>query len=304
MTERRIHFRYLNIALPLILIILSAIALIVDFYRLVIENVETKHGILAFVDFFIPPYTTKDIVQILGYFLNIAACVVFFYVALRYKKIRETKKDKYLSSLIYFSIVYQGISRLFELFYISFRSDLKSIRYVVGQYYFPLDILGIVFFSMVAFQVFYLPKVENPQSSRIVTLMQYFAFIGLAVGIALLFFVYENPIGVYSYTVCFIGLGVFCVITIILIFVSRNIFRIAMRFRREANFRALLVIGIQVMLFLAAFIFMIISEVGSAINIDSFVRNLCRTVKLGLYLTLALLYIYSFVKTSTQKDES
>ena len=242
-----------------------------------------------------------DAGAILAILLAICAAGTFFYMAHLYNQIRKTKTDKYLSSLIVYTMVYQGISRVVEVYYLLLGSDMWGLVKVIGRYYFPLEILGFAIFCIVVFNVFLYPAIDAGNERRglwIIVIGISGSIIGLVTS---LFHYFPKECMTFKIIIVLAGICIFGAIVLVVIFTCYKIFRLSKTMPEAGNKHAVQVLGVQLLVLTATIILFIISETGDFLVINPETILLLRSIKNGLYLVLAILYMYSFIKPATSK---
>lgn len=240
--------------------------------------------------------TTKFIAIILA----MIAAVVFFIIAGLYNKIRKTKADKYLSTLILYTMLYQGIGHLVEAYFMLLASNLPDLVYVVGRYYYPLEILSFVIFTIVTFDVFILPARATGENERQNTWMISIGIAGAIVGYITTFFAYI-PNMEFRIIVILIGLCLFGIIFVIVVYTCYRIFHLSNSVSEPTNKLALKVLGFQLLILTANVVLLILSEVASFVGFSDDFAYTMHSIKNGLYLVLAILYLFSFIRPSMSK---
>ena len=230
----------------------------------------------------------------------LASCgaATFFFMARRYDAIRKSKEDQYLASLIMFTMLYQGLGCVFELYYTFFKSDLYGFAKVVGRYYFPLEIVSAVIFTIVAFDVFLFPSLEHESRDRQSKLLFTMNIIATIIGVLMVFFLYISNIDT-KVIIGVTGFSIYIVIVIVVIITCVRIFRLSSTISEPSNKRAVQIMGIQLLILMVALILFMLSEAGDFIYIDGETVTVLRAIKDGLYFALASLYWYSFIKPAT-----
>ena len=250
-------------------------------------------------------FNTLDARAILAILLAICAAGTFFFMAYLYNQIRKTKTDKYLSSLIVYTMFYQGISRVVEVYYLLLGSDMWGFVKVIGRYYFPLEILGFAIFCIVVFDVFLFPAKQEAGNNVRGLLMIVLGISGSIIGLITSFFHYiSNDFMTFKIIIVLAGLGIFGTIIMVIAFTCYKIFRLSRTMSKAGNKRAVEVLGIQLLVLTATIILFILSETGDFLAMNPAVTFLVRSIKNGLYFVLAVLYWYSFIKPAmAQKVE-
>lgn len=295
----KINLKLLNLFVFSAWVIVFFISLMID-----IPNRLSDNNLENFRLLYLNPITPVMLFDIL---LAGFAGGAFFVMAYLYNGIRKTKVNKYLSSLIFYMMLYQGISRFVEVFFVLSASSLYGLVAVAGRYFYPLEILSTVIFSIVAFDVFLFPAMETSKEGRRSLWMIAVGISGAIIGMIALFFTYITLFFTYiisisiRMTVVFIGLGIFGVIITVVVFACFKIFRLSRTVSEPRNKFALQVLGIQLLISLIVIILFIFAEVGDFLEFSIDTIYLLRTIKNGLYLVMAILYLYSFIRPGLAK---
>ncbi|HME50806.1 MAG TPA: hypothetical protein VKM55_01185 [Candidatus Lokiarchaeia archaeon] len=288
----KINIRFLNWFLVIQFIALTFILILIQ--ALLLQSM----GELSTHPFFISsgvidPGTVVLIV------LNGIAALLFFYDAKRYQAVRSGKKDPYLASLVFFSMIYQGISRSLEFQNPLYSSDYSVMSYIIKKYYFPLDIIGTVLFAIVVFEVFLRPRMAEERAAKINNLLFLLAILADVIGILVSFFPWFTPASAFIISSITVVVIVYSIIVVIYLFIIRIIVGLYKRKTDMKSPSALLTIMLMLVVFLAVHVFLLVSETGSFTGLSTDATIAFRIVKASLYCGLAVLYYFSFVKPST-----
>jgi hypothetical protein len=245
---------------------------------------------------------TLDEGAILTILLAICAAGTFFFMAHSYNQIRKIKTDKYLSSLIMYTMVYQGISRVVEVYYLLLGSDMWGLVNVIGRYYFPLEILGFAIFCIVVFDVFLFPAKQEAGNNVRGFMMIVLGISGASIGlITSLFHYFPKEFMTFKIITVLVGLGIFGTILVVVAITCFKIFRLSRTVSEHGNKRAVQVLGIQLLALTAALILFVIAETADFLVMDPIIGSFIDATKNALYLFIAILYLYSFIKPSKSK---
>ena len=278
----KINLKLLNIFVLGTWVIVFFISLTIDIPNLLLDNNLENFRLLY------PNQITP--VMFFDILLANFAGGIFFVMAYVYNGIRKTKVDKYLSSLIFYTMLYQGIGRFVEVFFVLWVSSLYGLVAVVGRYFYPLEILSTVILSIVAFDVFIFPARETSKDGRQSLWMIANGIAGAIIGVIALFFTYIPSLS-FRMAVVFIGLVFFGIIIIIVVSACYRIFRLSGRVSESTNKVALQVLGIQLLISIMVIILFIFAETGDVLGFSNDLIYLIRSIKNGLYLVLAILYM-------------
>ncbi len=296
--ERKNNFRVLNLCLTLAFVGIFFVVVIIDFLGFVAEK---PVGTLIFwrFDQNIVNWTDDGPAKVVAAIVSCFAASVFFIIGKKYNVIRRKKHDNQLSTQIYLSLVYMGIARLFEAYFIVSDSSLRGIVFSVGKYYIVLDILGVIMFVLVSSEVFL--QTEIPAGSKLPAFLRGLLIASASIALGALFLDYAPGEIVNILDWCVIGASivVFLIIAIILIVICIKILRLFARLSENENRGAIFVIGIQLLLLIASVFLLIYLEVGPGDAEDYYLRAL----RCGLLLVVALLYMPSFIMPSLKKKE-
>lgn len=287
----KINIRFLNWFLVIQFIVLMFFAILIE--ALILQSIG---------EFTTRPFFTQsndlDPSMFLVACLNGVAMIIFFYDAKRYHSVRSRKKDSYLASLVFFSMIYQGFSRLIEIQNILYGSGYLVMTYVIRKYYFPLDIIGTILFAIVVFEVFMRPRFKEEKAAKISNLLFLLAIFGDLIGILPLFFPWFSPTSAFVISVLVMVITIYSIIVIIYVVI---IWIIVGLYKRETDVKsksALLTIMLMLIVFLAIHVFLVLSETGANIGLLAYIAAF-RIIKVSLYCSLAVLYYFSFVRPSS-----
>lgn len=231
--------------------------------------------------------------KIIASLVSAAAAIVFGYMAARYRRVRARKADRYLASLILFAAIYQAISRTIDVYYQVSESQFRGFVYVAMKFYLPLDIMSVILFAIMAFEVFLLPSMEQEETQRMGLFMGGLGIAGSAIGVAITTFYYLPDDSIIKYIISIMGI---CLYAVILVLVLRTAIKIFQLWNRARNVPALLYMGFQLLLMILALVFFILVEIGGVLPIDIYVLYTFRIVKEALFLVVAVLYDFAFIK--------
>ncbi len=295
---RNINLRALNVFLTLALVGIFLFVLITGILAFV---PETPGDTLTFwyLDQNIVDWADDGPAKLIGTIVSCAAALAFFIIGKKYNVIRSKKKDKQLATQIYLSLLYLGIARLFEAFFIASGSDVRGIVFSVGKYYIMLDLLGVIMFVLVASEVFL--QTEFPEGSKFPVFLRGLLIASVAVALAALFLEYapKDIEKILDWIVVGASCLVFLIIAIILIVICTKILRLHARLSEGENRGAILVIGVQLLLLIISMLVLIYLEIGPSDTLDYYIR----ASRGGLLLVVAWLYIPSFIRPSLKKKE-
>jgi len=288
----KINLRLLNIFLVVGWIIAFVVELAID----IPGYLGTNHS-TPFQLFYWARFSPAKIVSII---LDGAAGATFFFMAWHYNTIRKSKENQYLASLIMLTMIYQGLARVIEVYFMLFGSDLYGLVNVVGRYYFPLEITSAVIFTIVAFDVFLFPSLEEVKRDRQSKFLFTMNIITTVIGVIMVFFIYITNVDA-KVVIGITGFCIYVIIVVVVVITCARIFRLSSTISESSNKRAVQIMGIQLLVLMVAIILFMLSELGDFINLDNDTIYILRSIKDGLYLVLAILYWYSFIKPATSK---
>jgi len=289
----KINLRLLNIFIFSAWIIALIVELTIDIPGYFGTSTHEKPFQLFYWSWFSAP-------KIIAIILACCAAITFFIMALLYNKIRKSKEDQYLSSLILLTMLYQGLGRVVEVYFMLAGSDLYGLVNVVGRYYYPLEILSAVIFSIVAFEVFLFSHMEKSSSDRQGKTLITISIVGTIIGVVMVFFIYITNM-VAKIIIGIAGACIYFIIVFVVVITCVRIFRLSSTISEPSNKLALKVMGVQLLVLMIAIILFIISELGDFISLSNDAIYVLHAIKDGLYLVLAILYRYSFIKPSLSK---
>ncbi|MHA1698778.1 MAG: hypothetical protein ACTSWN_08080 [Promethearchaeota archaeon] len=292
--EKKLNIKLLNIYLIVAFITLAVMVVIIDLPEFLKNNdlLEFRFWYLSVI------HPNKIIASV---FATIAG-IMFFLIAIWYNPVRKKKTSQYLSSLIFNAIIYQGISRFFELYYMLSESSLAGIVYVCGKYYFALDVLGSVLLVIVAFSIFMLPAMTDSMETKVSKFLTTLSVLASLISIATLFFFYL-PITIFTYIIIAIALGMFFIVVITVLATSVKVFKLLPKVDNPVSRKALPALGIQLILAVVVILLMILAELGSSIGIGHMTTYVIRYIKNAIYLIIAVLFIPSLITPSRRLIE-
>ena len=109
---------------------------------------------------------TKGPGMLFSLIFNITAFIGLLYVSFKLWKIKKIKDHSYLSTNLFYTSLYLTVGRVIESYYIITETDVRSLLFVVGRIFIPLDNLAIVIFFGICFDVFFSERLEKDQSLR------------------------------------------------------------------------------------------------------------------------------------------
>ena len=235
--------------------------------------------------------------------INVVICsftaAIYFTIAIIYNRIRATMTNKYMANMILSSLIYQGLSRLFEIYYSLSESDLHYFIYVLTKFYLPLDILSVVLLSIVAISGFLIPAdSETEKFDKLNQIMVFMAVAGFIIGILITLFSLLPEGSVIKIIIAAMGILLFGFLLIFIIFTIFNIFK------SWSKMPPFLAMGIQLILSMLAMILLIFSEIGGEIfdwGIE--IRYLFKSMKNGSFLLIGLLYYFSIIKPTKKVSQ-
>jgi hypothetical protein len=193
-----------------------------------------------------------DVLQSVFLLTAAVAAVLLLGVAFRYNKIRKHKSNAYLSSLIFFSAVYQGLGYVLYVLQTMFTADnnVNSIVQVGFKLYLPLGILALMFFAFMAMEVFVKPSITHGKENRLEGAIQALQLFGIIIGIIVVLFVYTPNGGTVEIAMGAAGFTVFGIIVLIVVYIIARIFKIRHSTTDPVQWSALRAIAIQLILLL------------------------------------------------------
>lgn len=287
--KSRINIKYFNLLLIIAVAFVIVLALVLDL------STVLKTTPLQEIGFLLPDMSTiHDVVMTI---LDVMAAATFLYMAYKYNGIRKKKSDKYLSSLIFYSAIYLGISWLLELLVLDFVSDIRAFTDIAGKFYMPLSIFSGLFLSYVAYEVFIEPTLAKDKTDPLVFFVIPSAIVGMVVGSCILFFVYTPDLSPFEVIVSATGFALFGIMIIIL---GLTVFRIN-RIKKTAEIEArqpLNSISVQLLLIIAIIFLVVIVEMGSVTGLPQLFNHYLRFFRAICCIVVAVLYYFSFIKPS------
>ncbi len=296
--ERKFNVLALNIFIVLAFVGTFVIVVVLDLMDFVVDS-PGDSPVIWRVDRNIINWTDDGPAKMTASIVSCVAAATFFVGGSKYNTIRKQKQDKHLATQIYLSLVYFGIARLFEAFFILSDSDLRGIVFSVGKYYIMLDLLGAIMFVLVASEVFL--QTEFPETSKFPTFLKVILVVSVLIALNALFLEYApNEIeNVLDWCVIGASIVIFLIIGIILIAICSKILRLYVRIAGQENRGAILIIGVQLVLFIISMFVLIYLEVGVGDATDYYLR----AARCGLLFVVALLYVPAFITPSMKKRE-
>jgi hypothetical protein len=233
----------------------------------------------------------------------VVAAVLMFAVAFRYNKIRQHKSNNYLSSLIYFSALYQGIGYVLYVLQNLFTADenMNSIVQVCFKLYLPLGILALLFFAFMAMEVFVKSSMVHAKENRLEAVIQALQVFGIIIGIIVTLFVYTPNGGVVEIAMGAAGFSVFGIIVIIIVYVIVKIFKIRHSTTDPVQWPALRAIAIQLSLLLSVTMLMVQVEMASFTMLPYEAKEAFLIIQGCLSSIIALLYFPAFIRPSEKQ---
>ncbi len=231
------------------------------------------------------------------------AAVLLLGVAFRYNKIRKHKSNAYLSSLIFYSAIYQGLGYVLYVLQTLFTSDnnMNAIVQVGFKLYLPLGILALMFFAFMAMEVFVKPSITHGKEYRLEAAIQVLQLFGIVIGIIVTLFVYTPNGGTFEIAMGAAGFSVFGIIVLIVVYVIARIFKIRHSTTDPVQWTALRAIAIQLSLLLAVTMLMVQVEMASFTMLPYEWRLTLSIIQSGLSMIIALLYFPAFIKPSEKQ---
>jgi hypothetical protein len=293
MTEfgERFNIKRLNWLLILIFFVGVAIAIIYDV--ILFQNGNGSLSLLRiwFLDNDLAEdWGPKGMAMLISSIIGLFATGIYFYVGRRLLINRKDKKDPYLISLVYFSTLYFGCARLIEIFYAVSDSDLHAVVYNMGDFWLPIDVMGIILYLLFIYEVFiHVYKTTEHNWNLIMKRIYYLAFVLSCSSLATYYLGRNNPIDV---GVAIISYMLLAFVLVIVIQLYRKVLHV--RELVDENKAALMYIAIQILLFILIFVFTV-----PAILIDDpymIYAYSFRAVKNVLFCIHALLYIPAFIR--------
>jgi hypothetical protein len=279
----------INLALLNIIVVLSFILLLIFMVRLDFQNFYAEGGTAETFQFWY--YAQVAVEKTINIIISSIAIFVYLGIAFKYRTIKAKLNDKYMANLLSCSLLYQGISRALEIYYMVSESSLHYFIYVVTKFYLPLDILSVVFLSIVAISGFLIPaNSESKRFERLNQVMLGFAIGGMIIGILITVFPLFESDSLFIIITVATGILLFLVIIILIILTCFNIFR---SWSKMQPFRAM---GLQLILGVLAILLLIVSELGFEMGLSYTQVYICKDIKNGAFLLIGILYYYSIIK--------
>jgi hypothetical protein len=283
----RLNIKAFNIILIISFIIIGISSLIFDLNR-----IEDPIYLIL-----IQPTVFNIIPTILDIFVSI----LFFYMAYKYNQIRKTKKDRYLSTLIFYSAIYLGFSWLSELFLLNFDSNIKLLSDVGGKFYLPLSIVSTLFFVFMAFEVFIIPILD--QDAHTATkryLIIICANVGLVIGDLTLIFYYTPDLSLFELITGLSGAGLSAVLIFIVLLTVYRINTIR-KDKQIAGRKPIMYISIQLVLLIPMVLFTVLIDLDAVVGFGEIILFLFRIIRIISVAGIAILYQFSFINPSGVK---
>ena len=227
-----------------------------------------------------------------------ACIIVFACMAFLYNQIRKRKIDKYLSSMIFYTAIYQVIARISEILYTNSESDLQYFVSVSMKFYLPLDILSVIFFTLVAFDVFLLSGVEKASKNIPANLLLFIGIGGTIIGIVITTFPFYHEALTFRIVFSMASVALYGIIIILVAYTSFKIFKLWASTKHD---NAILAMGLQLIFSTAALLFFILVEGGEVLPFNSSQLFIFRSIKNVLFLLIALLLYPAFIRPAKQK---
>jgi hypothetical protein len=291
----KINVAVLNVLILVIFVVTFILVIIIE-AATYLANPPTTPLAIWTLDGDIPLWNMEGIAKLTSAIVSILAAVFFFIIARKYNIIRKSKEDKALASMVYFSLVYQGIARLFEAFFILSTSSLSGIVFSIGKYYIVLDLLAMILFLMVTSQVFLVD--EFKEGTRFPACLDGIGISGFVLGILALFLNYISDRSI-RWIVGGASIVILLIITIILVVVCTRIFSLYKRMQDQENRGAIFIIGIQLILLVITMSLLIYSEIGSGDARSYFLR----AARAGILMVIAYLYVFSFITPAAKQKK-
>ncbi len=231
---------------------------------------------------------------------------LLFGVAFRYNKIRQHKSNAYLSSLIYFSAIYQGIGYVIYALQYMFSNDkdMDAIVEVGLRFNIPLGILALLFFAFMAMEVFLKPSITHGKENRLEIVILVMQVFGIVFGIIYTLFVYTPNLGTFEIIMGGTGFIVFGIIFILVVIIIVKIFKILRSNTDPLQIRALRAIAIQLLLLLPVTLLMVLVALASVTGLSYELEFVLLFVQCGLSIFIALLYFPAFITPSDRQHKS
>jgi hypothetical protein len=230
--------------------------------------------------------------------LSLCAATLFFFMASKYHVVHVRKTDKYLASLILYAAVYQAFSRSLDAYYMISESDFTGFVYVAVKFYLPLDLMSVILFAIMAFEVFLLPSMEKTSTRRMSSIMQVLGIVGSAIGVVFTLFYYLPADSPVKIVVAIAGIILYLIILLLVLRTAINIFQLWTRTKHVVE---LLYMGFQLLLLVGALVFFIVVEAGTVLTLSSETLYNFRIIKEAMFLAVAVLYHFGFIKPSREK---
>jgi hypothetical protein len=239
----------------------------------------------------------------LGYYkltsaiFGIFSCLFLFIITYQLNSIRKSKKEKRLSSLIYYSALYLAIGQLIEIFFIVSGSDLGGLVVASGQFYIPLDTLAITFYLSFAFEVFMIGKLD--ENSKFVKIVLSIGFTGAFISFTVLINHFIEVNIIFNTIVLIITYGLLIITFLIIINVTKKIFNLSKRV--EENKIAVRMIGWQLLNFAVIVVLLALSEqFGGEIR---YLAYIFRSIKNVFICVFAYQFLPAFINPSKSKPK-
>ncbi len=239
-------------------------------------------------------------------FTAAVAAVLLLGVAFRYNKIRKHKSNAYLSSLIFYSAIYQGLGYALYVLQTLFTSgnSANAIVQIGFKMYLPLGILALLFFAFMAMEVFVKPTITHGKENRLEVAIQALQAFGIVIGIIVVLFVYTPNGGLIEMIMGAAGFTVFGIIVLIVVYVIVRIFKIRHSTIDPVQWTALRAIAIQLLLLLAVTMLMVQVEMASFTMLPYEPKLTFSIAQSGLSMLIALLYFPAFISPSEKQHAS
>lgn len=267
----------------------TILAILIARYDLILYNESGK----SMEDFRVWYISVMHLPKTLNFLVSTAGACLYLRLAIQFNRIRVKLANKYLANIILSSIIYQAASRLFEMYYSMSESDFYYIIYVVTKFYIPLDILSVVFLSVVAINGFLIPaNSDSKKFGQINQLMLLLCIWGTLVGVGITLWALMAENSIWKIVIIIAGALLALILTI---FTFIAIFNILKTWRKMPPFRAM---AIQLFLALCAILLLVLAEIGGTFNITMQVIYLIKMSKNMVFILIGLLYYPAIIKPS------
>jgi hypothetical protein len=289
----KLNLKLQNIFLVIVFAAVVVTCVIYDNYYYAVNPASIPSATLYFTAF--------DAWKIVYIFVAAAAAAAFLWVAIRYNKNRQQKADKYLSSLIFYTAIYQGIAYIFHVVQILI-TGINSLGGVTFKLYMPLGIVALMFFAFMAMEVFMKPAVGQSGEHRLEILIVVLLIAGTAIGIIILLFSYIPDGDPFEITMGAIGFSVFGLILIIVGVVISKMLKLLRSISEPIQVLALKAIALQLILLGLETFFMVLVEMAAFIKMTDDVAYFFRITQSIISIVIAWLYYPAFINPSENKS--